>query len=1598
MRKLRLLIGALSAALLLAGLATAPAEARKVNVGPSGAQVRASIPGGLLRVRSNSFDLAQIDPDPTLTGTVAANGTLNFPMSGIVFPPFTYTMSNGDRITIRVIPTHDWTGVLNANTGHTTLRARFRLKLEGSPQGFDLGGNCYIGTTANPIDLNPAHTGTESAIGSNPSITGRPYNPGNGTGRLVNNRAAVPEANGCGTGLFASFINDEINNQLGLPSPSGNNEAQIELLFSNTAPYTRPQPGMVASFTATPSSGGDPLSVTFDASGSTVPASTTQYLWDFDNNGTVDQTTTGPTVQHTYTGIGTKTARLRVRDTADGEFDETTRTVTVTPPPNLSLTKGHSGNFRVGDTGTYTLTVTNAAGAGPTEGTTTITDTLPQGFTFVSGSGGGFSCASMNGTTVTCTRTTAIAAGQSASVNLTVAVGPTAPGSVTNTATVSTPKDSNTGDNTATDPTTVERTDLAIDKSHAGDFHVRGQGRYSLAVSNVGTAASSGTTTVRDTLPDGLTYQAFEGTGWSCSTQGQDVTCRYNDPIPAGATRTVDLLVGVGQAAAPSVTNTATVSTAAGQLDEPNQANNSDSDPTNVQEDPDLAIDKSHSGDFRVGDRESYTLSVSNVGVKDATGTTTVTDTVPSGLTPVSASGTGWSCQVTGQEVTCTNDTTVAPGTSLPDITLAVDVAASARPSVTNTASVSTNGAEDPFPGNDTDSDPTDVGATDLTIEKSDGGGFRAGRDQTYTLQVKNVGDAASSGTTTVTDTLPGEVTYRSATGQGWSCSASGRTVTCTTPNTIAAGASAPPISLVVGVPATAPDTIENTATVQGDDDIDPSNDSHTITTNVSAIDLSIGKRHNGDFRAGETRAYTIAVDNNGGTATTGATTVSDTLPAGLTYAGFEGVGWSCSASGQGVTCTYGDPIAGDSAAPHLVIRVDVGAAAAPQVTNRATVSTANDRIQGNNTDDDPTTVVAPDVTVDKSHTGSFRAGGTAVFTLVARNVGTAPTSGPTTVVDDLPSGLSYREATGDGWECDEDSGQVTCTYTEAIPVGTSAPAITLETDVAVSAPAAMTNNATASTPFDQDSSNNDDGDDFSVQHVDLAMSKSSTGDLEAGRNATYSLQVENRGTAATVGGTRVTDNLPTGLRYVSAGGSGWSCAAQGAQVECNRSASLAAGTTAPTITLEAAVESAASGSIENNASVSTRDDANGSNNSDGDTRNVVAGPDLSLDLRLRGDSMRVGDRGTYTLAVRNVGERDTSGGTTATVSLPQGLSFVSGTGDGWSCSAATGGASCTRSDPVPANERRDIVLEVAVDRTADEAVTTTASVASTPDASSANNSDSEESSVTRIDLGITKSGPSSMQAGSNSGYTLQVRNFGTAATVGPTVVRDRVPSGLSPVSAGGTGWQCSIFGRDVRCERRQEGEPRIDPIRPGVTAEPISIQVAVARSASGTIRNTASVTTQDDVQPANDSSTAASSVRAASGRAAPSRTAPPPARPAPRRSAAPRSAPRPRPELRVVGLRASGRTALVRLRCSGAPCAGSLAMGPARARSARAARSFGVRSFRLAAGRTAVVRVRLSHSARRKLRRARSRRVTLSVKLRGRSGRIVVVRTLRRR
>jgi len=314
-------------------------------------------------------------------------------------------------------------------------------------------------------------------------------------------------------------------------------------------------------------------------------------------------------------------------------------------------------------------------------------------------------------------------------------------------------------------------------------------------------------------------------------------------------------------------------------------------------------------------------------------GIITVTDTLPAGLTFNAASGTGWACGTAGQTVTCTNSTVIAAGANATVLTLTVNVLAAAVPGVTNSASASGGGSANAPVA----TDPTTVAGPVLVISKTHAGAFAIGATGTYTIDVSNTGASPTYGTITVHDTLPAGLTFNTATGTSWTCAASGQTVTCTSVAAIAAGATGNPIALTVHVTGGSGSVVNSVDANGGGAANTPST---TDPTNISGAPvLTLVKSHSGSFVVGEIGTYTLVAGNTGSVATSGLITVSDALPAGLTFEAASGNGWACSATGPAVTCTTASSIAPGSSAAPISLRVNVLAGAMPSVTNSASSS-----------------------------------------------------------------------------------------------------------------------------------------------------------------------------------------------------------------------------------------------------------------------------------------------------------------------------------------------------------------------------------------------------------------------------------------------------------------------------------------------------------------------------------------------------------------------------------------------------------------------------------------------------------------------------------
>lgn len=442
--------------------------------------------------------------------------------------------------------------------------------------------------------------------------------------------------------------------------------------------------------------------------------------------------------------------------------------------------------------------------------------------------------------------------------------------------------------------------DLTVNLQADATTYTVGQAiTYTITIVNTASAApvlQADPITVNDIIPAGLgqvTASTQPNTAWSLTTSAVTsptlVTAFYTGgyPIIAGSSLPPITITGViTQEAASALSNTATVSLP----DDSNTENNAETvdvtvlpltatvpvptvtatpivpPPTVVVPTPpptfppDLHITQSATGgSLQVGQAATIVLNASNLasaGPVAAGDAVVINDVLPSGFNNLTATGNNWFITLTTQTSPAllvaiyTGDYPIAAGGTLPAITISGILNTTALPSVTNTASVSTNGDTDIFNGQTTATYTILPAATptvvpiDLGITASESAGSNALVGQPISLTL-SVGSLATSGPVEagnnilVNDIVPLGLSDITVTASGWFV-----TVTSTTspalltaiytgPYPVLAGGSLPPITVNGILNANAVPIITNIAAVSVNGITDSAN-------NTAAISIAI--------------------------------------------------------------------------------------------------------------------------------------------------------------------------------------------------------------------------------------------------------------------------------------------------------------------------------------------------------------------------------------------------------------------------------------------------------------------------------------------------------------------------------------------------------------------------------------------------------------------------------------------------------------------------------------------------------------------------------------------------------------------------------------
>ncbi len=454
---------------------------------------------------------------------------------------------------------------------------------------------------------------------------------------------------------------------------------------------------------------------------------------------------------------------------------------------------------------------------------------------------------------------------------------------------------------------------------------------YTLDLVNQGPSAATGAQ-ISVNLPAGLSFSSGDA---GCAPAGATVNCDVG-ALAAGAAASRSITV---TPAAPG-TVTSTAGATAAQND-PVPGNSSGIEiVTDVYTPTDLVITKSAEttgivipaggGDpttgtinandtIIAGQPFTYILTLDNTG--GTARNTRIYDTLPEGIrltaiptiTPTAA---GRACSFAGQNISC----------ELGDVPAGAGTAVIRIPVLPDTRGTKLNRALGSFDGTFVTAPPADElpievdTRTDLAIAMvASAEPVTVGADLAYIITVNNSGPSIATAPR-IEVALAGNVSFESASAEGWNCQAADGGIECLRA-TLNAGASS---TVTLFVVPQAVGTITATATIAGDDtDPNPGNNTAAVTTNViagvvSQHDLAVSLIATPSTGVAGSNLSLISIVRNIGNDTAEQVILTQTLPAGVT---FQSSSFPCSRDGVFLQCDMGTIIAGTDARITVVVR-----------------------------------------------------------------------------------------------------------------------------------------------------------------------------------------------------------------------------------------------------------------------------------------------------------------------------------------------------------------------------------------------------------------------------------------------------------------------------------------------------------------------------------------------------------------------------------------------------------------------------------------------------------------------------------------------------
>ena len=1032
-------------------------------------------------------------------------------------------------------------------------------------------------------------------------------------------------------------------------------------------------------------------------------------------------------------------------DTAERETATTnTKIVPVTiRGADLSISKTVSPTtVKLQDSVTYTITVSNGDLADANN--TYVDDTLPDGFTNISTSGCDNDGSSVSGQSVHCTLGT-IANGDSKTFTIT-ANAPNENGTYTNTATTSsdTPE-ANTANNTDSADLIVQGADIVPYKAAPARVAGNSTFAYTISLRNQGASTAYGAK-FTDTIPtnDGTTYVSGSLTtldgDWTCSLDGSTITCQTNDSnlsIPSGYDHNIVTFKVKAGPAHYWIYNTVTAET---NTSESNTANNTYTAATEVI-DIDLQARKLIN-DVNYGNAENYIgingtlvykIQVRNGSLVDLNITdVNVTDLIPSNVSSLDSvsADSRFTCNSPsnpGDTLTCTmNDADTNPLTisegwiDVATITVkAIDADHFDINDENNNFIINKYKAETTLSDQDlgnnapTTSDGylytnTLVRGSNMSIVKTASSSIvGANKDFSYTLSVKNwprsstlAHDIPSTTATNivVTDVLPSDVNFTSATGTNWSCSESSHIITCNYSGDMSPSNTASNISINVTAPNSDNEVLTNEANVTNDTPelsrlLVDNNDTVSVTT--QGTDITISKTGPAAAGMGDVITYSVTVANSSPTTDAKNIYIIDTLPDGATYDGnISNSHWTSSVDANGsIKFTYDQDLLLSTSTSFTysvtlpnhtgTVRNHVEAFTDTVETSTPNVADWDTDIQGANI------VFASDIAQSPNPVGalthheyyvSIKNNGLSDardinLTFEFNNAGAEP-------------GWDGVAGSGTDWSCDtydENNSKLVC-HLSTLAGSTTAPTLTISS----TAPNLNADVSNSATVIGIDDTNTTTGETKSVTTTvkgsDVKVKKYANDPnpdnpnntiyyddnitVGSGGEVNFKLSTSNinLGLSKDV---FITDTLPAGFNDINITSEGdWNCSVVSNQITCQRD-KIEPNSSVSDI-LYSAIAPSSEGVSTNTADINTSTmEVDTTNNHDSvDIKTEPA--TLSADMNTSKTEVKLGETFTYTLNIVNTGKNDAFDVNVSDI-LPEGLTYLDNNGSDadWNCTSS---------------------------------------------------------------------------------------------------------------------------------------------------------------------------------------------------------------------------------------------------------------------------------------------------------------------------------------